>query len=674
MTIQTQQIGQIFRAASTVPGSLDIEARTVEVIVSTGATRRTWSWEDGEIDEGLDLRGADLALLNSGTAPVLDSHGMVAGGIAKRVIGVVAAGSARIENGQLIARLRFARSSAAQEVWDLVADGIARQVSVGYEVQSYERVSARERQDIRDAQVPLYIARAWKPREVSPVPIGADPGAVTRSEDGVAPSQIFTREDDAMTTKNVPPPVPPPVPGTPQIDQAALDAAVEAARQEGIRAGAKRHREIADLVLVARLDAKLVDELADSDKSMDVIRAEVIAKAAARDKATTTNGAHVDIEVGVEEVEKRSIAITNSLLARANPDGYAYDPAKGTVVRGNDKRFTPYDKLDGANEFRNLSLIELGRLELERRGHRGVYRMTPRQVADLMFKRSGGATTPGDLPSIFLNAMNKRLIDTAMAGQRIYPAYARRENYRDFRPRYGIQMSDLAPAPKIAPDDEYGQIKFEDTKESSKLETFGFYYELSRQAVINDDLRAFSKAPDKAANSFVLREDAIMAALLEANLADGNPLCHSSRGNVLTTFGKPGATTAKAASQLKLQTLAGNEFAFRYTTVVVPTDYQWEAEQYYQQLWTPATADNGRPALASGKAVVSPDALPTGAHYLVARDSGLTYGNLEGEEGVYTDEESNWKTDGLMVKFRTDFAGGIDEYLGIVKVYETDPS
>jgi len=65
----------IGRAATVRAESVNMEARTVEIVWTTGATVRRWSWTDGEIEESLEVtpQAVDLARLNAG-APFLNSH------------------------------------------------------------------------------------------------------------------------------------------------------------------------------------------------------------------------------------------------------------------------------------------------------------------------------------------------------------------------------------------------------------------------------------------------------------------------------------------------------------------------------------------------------------------------------------------------------------------------
>ena len=83
------------------------------------------------------------------------------------VLGGIVPGSARLDNGSLIARIKFSRGSAlAQRLAQDLADGIQIPLSVGYKV---------HRSEIdRSTNPETRTAVDWEPIEVSLVPIAAE--------------------------------------------------------------------------------------------------------------------------------------------------------------------------------------------------------------------------------------------------------------------------------------------------------------------------------------------------------------------------------------------------------------------------------------------------------------------------------------------------------------------
>ncbi len=166
-----EEQGLILRAAS-----FDLEANTVEVVWTTGAVVRRYSWEArGHVDEELVVSADAVRLdrLNAG-APFLNTHGTWD---LSDVIGSVVPGTARIEKGRGLALVRLSRAPAHADIVQNIQDEIIRNVSVGYRYHAIEKIEGKE------GSVPRWRVIDWEPFEISAVPIGADPGAQTRADD-----------------------------------------------------------------------------------------------------------------------------------------------------------------------------------------------------------------------------------------------------------------------------------------------------------------------------------------------------------------------------------------------------------------------------------------------------------------------------------------------------------
>ena len=135
---------------------VDEENRTVELAFSSTTPVGRWFG-----DEVLShKRGAvKLGRLKNGGA-LLVGHDW------DDQIGVVE--SARIDSDQVgRAVVRFGKSARAQEIFQDVADGIRRHVSVGYTVRKIDR-------EVRDGQADLITVTEWEPFEISIVSVPAD--------------------------------------------------------------------------------------------------------------------------------------------------------------------------------------------------------------------------------------------------------------------------------------------------------------------------------------------------------------------------------------------------------------------------------------------------------------------------------------------------------------------
>jgi HK97 family phage prohead protease len=170
--VEIIRLPQLIRDAEVRSSSFDEATNTVDVIWTTGATVRRMSWLDGEFDEELVVnpRSVRLDRLNSG-APLLDSHARYE---LANVIGSVVRGSAKIENGQGVAKVKLSNATDAADRVSRIIEGTVSSVSVGYRIHAVEKKE-------RDGAVALHRVVDWEPFEISAVPVPADYGAQVRS-------------------------------------------------------------------------------------------------------------------------------------------------------------------------------------------------------------------------------------------------------------------------------------------------------------------------------------------------------------------------------------------------------------------------------------------------------------------------------------------------------------
>lgn len=125
--------------------------------------------------EYLDMQGVDLKRYNRN--PVfLDSHNR------EGTSDVIGRTEIKVENNQLIAKVFYANTEKALEVWSLVKDGFVKAVSVGYFPRKRKILDDGEEDELNGKTIngPATIAREWELFELSQVPVGADADALKR--------------------------------------------------------------------------------------------------------------------------------------------------------------------------------------------------------------------------------------------------------------------------------------------------------------------------------------------------------------------------------------------------------------------------------------------------------------------------------------------------------------
>lgn len=151
------------------PATVNETARTVELIASTGAgvVRQDLA---GPFIEVLDMSPGAVDLHRLEGMPLLDSHRQDS---LDRVLGVVR--SARLDGGALLVTVEI--SPRAEAYWADIKAGIIRNVSVGYGPMTW-----RDGTDAAGNR--LRTITKWELREVSLVPVPADPSAKIRETEG----------------------------------------------------------------------------------------------------------------------------------------------------------------------------------------------------------------------------------------------------------------------------------------------------------------------------------------------------------------------------------------------------------------------------------------------------------------------------------------------------------
>jgi hypothetical protein len=620
--------------------TVNAETRTVEMTWSTGAAVTRYDWWSGKryIEElSMDPDAIRMDRLNGG-APLLNTHGRYDLG---DVIGVVE--KAWIENGNGRAIVRFSDREDVAGIWQDVQNGIIRNVSVGYAVHRYQI-------EERDNNLPIWRAVDWEPMEVSLVPVPADAGAGLRNQDSArllrcefitsTTQEVRTVEDETQTQDQGQEPA-----STNEEIRAAAEAAVAAERQ--------RAAEIREAVRASQLGDELAEDFIARGISADEARREVLRRLAERSAAQTAGRMPHAASGGQDETQTRRDAIADAIAHRVMPQGQLSEPGR---------------------QYRYMSLLRLAEECLVATGV-SVRGMAPLEIA------ARAMHTTSDFPAILANVMNKRLRQAYEQSQPTYRRWARRApNAPDFKT---IQVNQLSGAPDLLQVDEHGEFKYgklSDGKETYAVATYGRIIAITRQAIVNDDLRAFDRLPQAFGMAANRLENRLVYQQLtaNANMSDGVPLFHATHGNLAGSGGAISDTTLGAGrTGMRLQTgMQGEVLNIVPAFLIVPATKEQLAYQYTSANYVPAKQSDTSEFRAGGRTALEPiveaelDASSTTAWYLAAEPGivdTVEYCYLDGSEGAYLETGMDFDIDGMKLKARLDFATKVIDYRGLYK-------
>lgn len=652
---ETREIPALSLRASFSPESIDVEKRTAELVFTTGArVRRGGFWTEPFDEElSLDPKHVRMGRLKSGQAPLLDTHSRYE---LRSQIGVIESASIDKDGGRV--RVRFSKRADVEPIWQDVVDGIIRNVSVGYSVHKFERVQDG---DASKNGVPLMRAVDWEPAEVSLVPIPADAGAGVRSAHPTLPLGETPRNLCTFITRSQEPTVmadpikndatvTQPATATPApLDEAKIRA--EAAAEERTRSAG-----IMAAVRAVKLDDKFGNDLIARSVKLEDARKLIIDELAKRDADVRTEQ-HVRIEGG-EDLRRRGAreGMLNALLHRADPR----------------------NKLDdNGRQYRGMSLLDMARESLGIIGveTRGMPKMEVAALALGISTRSSMSTS--DFPLILADVANKTLRKAYDESPATYLPISRRVTLPDFKKVKRHQLGEAPQLKKVLEGGEFTRGSIGEGKEEYALATYGRVVSFTRQALVNDDMDAFSRVISLFGRSARDLEGDLVWEQITSNptMGDGVALFHSTHAN-LGTAGAISVTTIGEARKLmrKQKGLDGKQFInVMPKYLIVPAEKETLADQFISTAaFVAATNSEKNPFAGRLQVVAEPrlDANSTTAWY-VAADPGqidiIEYGYLEGEEGPVVETRIGFDVDGLEMKCREDFAAKVIDHRGLVK-------
>ncbi len=657
------------RRAPILPATVNSEARSVDVVFTTGAAvrRRRWTGWDTSVpfDEILEVsdRAVDLTRLNAG-APALDSHSVWS---SHSQVGVVE--RAWIEGQEGKATIRFPREGldqAADRMFGLISDGIIRNVSVGY---SIERVKVVE--PAAKGEVEQRIVERWTPLEVSFVTVPADPRAQVRAADQASyPVEIVdTRmqkeasmpESTTIVAGDVPAnhetrQAPVAAPANPEPTTARTPEPSPAPDSEAIATRAReaerdRVSTIYDLTGRLNLERSFAEDLVKRGVSVDESRRLILDQVAAKSDETRTFP-HVSIPLGGrdERVTRRD-AVANALLHRYSP--------------------TLFPLEDAARQYRGMTLLELARESL---GNAGVN--TRGLSRDEVATRALHSTS--DFPEILSAVTNKTLRQAYDAYPRTFALFCRQVLATDFKSMHRVQLGEAPQLLEVGESGEFKRGTLGESKESYKVKTYGRVVAITRQVLINDDLDAFTRIPAMYGNSIAQLESDVVWSIITANptMADGNALFHTAHKNLAGTGAALDVASVGAArAAMALQTGLDKKTVLniRPAFLIVPAALELKAEQLVAQNLVPADSAKVVPQSIRTLSPISEprlDAASATSWYLAASPNQIDtieYAYLEGQQGAYIETRNGFDVDGVEIKCRLDFGAKAIDWRGLYK-------
>lgn len=606
------------RAATIEPGGIiDTEARRVRLSFSSEAPYLRSQIFDDPWLEVLGHKPGEVDLSRLETGSAPLLYNHALHG-RENHIGVVE--RAWIDKGKGYAEVRFSTRPDVEGIWSDVVAGILTNVSVGYSI--LERKLTKSNTDGPDE----YRVTKWTPAEISMVPLPADATVgIGRSH---AQHPQFSG-DTAMTQQ--------------------IEDLTERARQGDIRA----------LVRKMNLSDTLADTLVAENKTIEQARAAVIDALADKSDAIHINPHH------------RSNTNNDDRL-----DTFANDAGTALMIRAGMR--VP-NVSQGAAELVKHSLAGLAEQFLRVRGFNTSGMNQARIIDKALEIRSIGHTT-SDFANLLGNTAGRSMRQAYDSEPVSFAGWTGEAEVQDFKEHSLVQLSEAPDLEKILEGAEYKHGSFSDHAEKFKIAKYGKMFALTREALVNDDLNAFTRLPEAFGKAARRKEADLVYEVLTSNptLADGVTLFDAAHNNVHAITSTTMTAAILSAGRLLMRTqtdIAGKPINVVPRFLIVPATWESQAEQLLASLVDPSkNNDTPNMQFVRGLELVVDSRLDNDDENLIylaaspAQIDTVTRAYLQGADRPHFEVREQWQTDGMEIKARLEMGVVPVDFRGLVRI------
>lgn len=424
---------------------------------------------------------------------------------------------------------------------------------------------------------------------------------------------------------------------------AAAALAADKARREAIAASFKPFAE--------RDGVQALLQQCQDDHKCDVQAAgqKLLAKLA--EGAVPLAGRHVTTVE--DEADKRFKATAQALAARAG-----------------------LEKLDTANPVRGETLYDMARASLARAGFKtdGLDKMA---IVAASFTHS-----TSDFKNLLANVANKSMLKGVDEAEETFQLWTSRGELTDFREAKRVSVNSFGSLPKVAEGGEYTFGSMGDRGQAAILAKYGRRFAITREAIINDDLSAFTKIPRAMGRAAIRTVGDLVYAVLTGNPVmdeDGKALFHADHNNLLTggaitTDNVDAMRVAMARQKTPGLTTGGSNIRLAYLLVPVALGGKASVVRDSEYEVGAASRNNTVPNSVRGLFEVISDARlddsSATAWYGAANGSvndTVEVSYLNGNDRPTLEQQDGWSVDGTEFKVRMEAAATPLDFRGLAK-------
>lgn len=347
-------------------------------------------------------------------------------------------------------------------------------------------------------------------------------------------------------------------------------------------------------------------------------------------------------------------------------------------------------RMDGGevNEFTSMTLRELARAHLMNVGIKKQWGDPMQMVGDAMglggARMSAGHHSTSDFVEVLANVANKAMLKGFMEADETFDAWTAAGVLTDFKPAKRVDLNLFPNLAEVIEGAEYTYATMGDRGESIQLATYGRMFPITRQAIVNDDMNAFTRIPARMGRAAHRTIGNLVYAILVDNptMSDNVDLFHNTHGNLAGSGAVPTSVTvgvgrAAMARQKDPDQHAAGGLNIRPAFLIVASELEGLAKTLMAAENDPGKADRV-PNPVYGMAQVIADArIPAYAWFLAANPNQhdtIEVAYLNGNRQPTLEQRDGWNVDGVEFKVRIDAGVKALDYRGLYKNPGTAPT
>lgn len=310
----------------------------------------------------------------------------------------------------------------------------------------------------------------------------------------------------------------------------------------------------------------------------------------------------------------------------------------------------------GENPFRGKTLLGMAEACLEARG-KSVAGMGKMEIVAAAFTHSSG-----DFGKLLSNTAGKSMLKGYSEAEEVFTQFTSVGNLPDFKASERVDLNEVPSLRKVREGAEYKYVTIGERGETVQLATYGELFSITRQAIINDDLSAFTRIPQKMGRAARRTVADLVFEQLTSNptMSDGQVLFHADHKNLKTGSGLTVSTFDALKSAMAVQKNGGATLNIRPRFLLVPVALESTARTLMDSQFDPSKTQRV-PNPVAGMAEVITDArlddVSTSHWYLLA--DPMMYDTIEvqyldGNPNPVLEQQDGWNVDGVEFKVRMD--------------------